>query len=174
MNIRGNIVVKPHILKFICWLENLQQLPSGEIEPLDISDSGIVGLSLKVVLCYKTETEQPLPEKLSDKYSAVLPYLLPKRAWDRGKLHISKDDIITFNSQMHTLMHEFILRRIIEYTEKGKFAKEAINDFLIEIDAEELVHRDSVTRVNQRLRKSKKIATFYDKKVKSRNQLVLR
>jgi len=158
MNIEGNVIVKPHILKFICWLEHIKV---GERLRLG---KGIVSRTLRLLLKYKTATKNYNYELSSD-YSAVLPFYLPKRAWDRGKMFLGKSDIIEFNGQMHALFHDILLLRIIQYKMLGKTEKEAIIDFLVLLDAEEDVHWDSIKRVNSRLRKHKKMPTFYDKNV---------
>lgn len=173
MNIRGNIVVTPHILKFIIWYENLGMDDDGQpLRPLNLSDSGIVGHSLKLILSYKMVADYPHQTNLSSRYSNVLPYLYAKRDWERGKTHVSKDDIIIFNSHMHKLFHETLFREVVRGVRNGRKEKEAIHDFLILIRAEEDIWWETVKKGQTRLRNSKKIGKINDKKGGVHNMLI--
>gem|GEM_PF-2346441 len=160
MKIEGNILVQPHILKFVNWLENLE---SGE--RLDLSGGGIISHTLVLLLRPKTLTKEVKIKGKLEHFTTTLPYVMSFRLFKNAHATLGRKEVLIFHHHMHKLFHEFLLRQILHYIHSGKTQIEAIKDFLILIDAEEDVDWESVKRVNLRLRNSKKIVSFYPESV---------
>ena len=162
--IKGTIPIKPHLKKFVCWLENLK-----EDDHINLYQRTTIPRILKLLLTFKTEiiidSDRPLPQDLTDQIS----YSLTIKRLDRGDIHLTKAGIIEFNSFLHYLFHDMLLARVVREVGKSKpnkkTEKQVIYEFLEEIGIEDIVNYESVKKSSYRLRKEKNMGVFSDRSV---------
>lgn len=160
--IGGTIPIRPHLKKFIQYIENL------EVDaPIDIYGKGIVALTLKMLLTFKTHIEIHESRSLPKELTETIQYTVTLSHFNRGKLHLSKAGIIEFDKFIHSLMHEVLLQKVLMYIKTGRQEKDAINDFCDDVGIDEEISFEGLKKSNYRLRNAKKITHFYAKSVRA-------
>lgn len=159
MNLVASIPVKPHLRKFVHYLENLA--PDA---PLNLSRSGVVGYTLNLLLTNKTNlihSDTLAGDKLQEKFQDQLRFKVSVRMQTFNCFYLTRRSISIFNTFLHNLLHETLLYRIRMGVAAGQDEKEIIYDFMRELDIEEDVTFDAVKKANYRLRNAKKIPTIH-------------
>jgi len=153
--------VKGYLLKFIRHVENLK-----EGEALDLIKSmGAIPYMLSLLLTNKTNMNRSMKgrsfEKIWKGYDAKIKFKVSYRMQSNSKFYFEPKSIQIFDRFLHRLFHDFLLDKILKGIGEGKNEKDIIYDFLAELDIEEDVRFETIKKASYRLRKSKKIPTFY-------------
>ena len=145
MNIVGKLPIRPHLKKFVLWLENVQH---GN--PVAFTSDTAVGLMFQSLLCQKGQmrSDYAVPREYSD----ILEFETSRRNFAEGRMFMSNYSVVRFNKFLHHQMHLVLLSRILASVPLGRHEVEVIYDFLRELDIEDDIGFDAVEKASRRLR----------------------
>jgi hypothetical protein len=158
MNFTSCIPSKPHLAKFVFWLENLE---SGQA--LNLSYGGIVAHTLRLFLTNKSAMlrEDGAGAWSIREYKAVIPFQVTARMESFNSFYISRKSIVLFNQHLHVLFYEILLTRILNAKSKyGLNEKDVIYEFMKELDIEEDLTYDAADKAIDRLRVEKNLPRY--------------
>ena len=110
MTLRASVPIKPYLLKFIRHIENLD-----ENQPLNINNGGVVGYVLKGYLTTKLKVQYKTEKKFTSiqkEYTSTLWFEVNEEMKQFNTFYIDKSSIVSFNSFLLRLFHEFLLDKI--------------------------------------------------------------
>jgi hypothetical protein len=155
IKLHGTVPVKRYLYKYATIIENL---PPGE--PLDLTNCGIIGFQLKLLLGNKTNVnhQDAISTNTMNKYDALLKFKVHSKLKSFNGFFISRKSIVLFNSFLHQLFHEELLREIVKGESTNVDLKDIIYAFLNKYDIDEDdISFGAVKKANFRLRKSRKM-----------------
>ncbi|HQU52010.1 MAG TPA: hypothetical protein PK643_03310 [Saprospiraceae bacterium] len=159
IKLHGSVPVKRYLLKYALATENLD---IGE--PLDLKNCGIIGFQLKLLLTNKTNVnhEDDISINTLNKFDARLTFIIHAKLKAFNGFFISRKSIVIFNSFLHQLFHEELLRAIIKAEENNILIADVIHDFMNRygIEEDEDISFDAVKKANYRLRNSRNMVRF--------------
>jgi hypothetical protein len=153
MNIIGKLPIRPHLKKFVLWLENV---PTGK--PVALGANTSVGLMFQSLLCQKSQMRSDY--SVPADYSDILEFETSRRNFAEGRMFMSNWSVVKFNQFLHHQMHLVLLERILTAVPLGKHEVEVIYDFLRELDIEEDIGFEAVEKASRRLRSRTRAVKF--------------
>jgi len=165
IELTGSIPTKPHLKKFVQYLEHLP--PDGV---LDLNSIGAVPFFFRLLLEGKTNLYDSnsfydihKDQKLTNDYTDSLQYTYTSRMLQFNRFYLSRKNIRAFNLYVHRLFIDFLVLRVQEGIENGKTEKHIMQHYFDVMDIEAGTTMESVKRALTRARKRKKIPTIYRK-----------
>lgn len=158
MDFTSCIPTKPHLAKFVFWLENMK-----DGEPLNLSYGGIVAHTLRLFLMNKSSMLREDKDgtwSVRD-FTAPIPFRVTARMEAFNSFYLSRRSIVIFNQHLHVLFYEMLLSRILDKKLKyGMDEKAVIYEWMKELDIEELLTFDAADKAIHRLRVEKNLPKY--------------
>jgi len=152
-SLTGSIPVRPHLLKYVCWSENIDL-----DQAIDLKEGSNIAFVLQMLLRGKLESiSYDKRQHINDDYSASLKYTYPLRHLNEGRIFIDERSILIFNRFLHKQFHETLLTLVIQNQRYSVTTSDTIKGFMDTLDIFDDIEFDSLKKANFRLRKAKKI-----------------
>lgn len=154
-----NIPVKPHLLRFVEFQEELQHT-----EPLRLLGSSPTVTFIKSHLAYKEAYDYYHPDKSTELLTDSLSVIIPPRHFLRGNFHFTDHAVLHFDNFLNGRFNEFLTTRVELFSALGFQQKDTILSFmeLLNID-EDSAEFERIKKAVYRTKKSKKSVNFYDR-----------
>lgn len=153
MKLTGSIPIRPHLLKYVCWNENIK---IGEA--IDLKGGGNIAFILQMLLRGKLESiSYDDRQSVGKDYTQSLYYVYPLRHLNEGRIFIDEKAILIFNQFLHKHFHETLNVLIIQNQKYGIKIESSIKDFMDMLGIEDEIEYDSLKKANFRLRIARNI-----------------